>query len=227
MPRKRFWHFGVRNVSFNAPGGALCPTSYGEMKILWLDVGNDIRVGDPWLARIDILVPEFLDREGIVPIELPFHCSPREEAVPKEETTSSPLSLEAEIDQFQLEKERKEQGEPVIQVSVLEEELDRFSGICAFEFIVVHVARGLEEEEKMLLERKKGLHELLAGKAKGSAPKDALGSQLLPTLPPPPPLANLFASANLKKRKKDKEVVEEGELVPYNERVPPKLPKTF
>ena len=32
--------------------------------------------------------------------------------------------------------------------------------------------------------------------------------------------------ANLKKRKKDKKLVEEGELVPYNEGVPPKMPKT-
>ena len=30
----------------------------------------------------------------------------------------------------------------------------------------------------------------------------------------------------MKKRKKDKEVVEEGELVSYNEGVPPKMPKT-
>ena len=31
-----FWRFGVRNVSLNVPGGALFPTSYGEMEILWL-----------------------------------------------------------------------------------------------------------------------------------------------------------------------------------------------
>ena len=32
--------------------------------------------------------------------------------------------------------------------------------------------------------------------------------------------------ANLKKRKNDKEVVEEGEVIPLDEGVPPKLPKT-
>ena len=73
----------------------------------------------------------------------------------------------------------------------------------------------------MLLERKEGLYELLVSRAKGLAPKDASRSQL----PPPSPSANPFALANLKKRKKDKEVVKEGELVPYNEGVPPKLPK--
>ena len=30
------------------------------------DMGNAIRMGDPRLARIDILVPKFLVREGIV-----------------------------------------------------------------------------------------------------------------------------------------------------------------
>ena len=47
-------------------------------------------------------------------VEFPSHRSPREEMVPREETTSSRLSLEMEIDQFQLKKEREEQGEPVI-----------------------------------------------------------------------------------------------------------------
>ena len=79
-----------------------------------------------------------------------------------------------------------------------------------------------EKEEEMSLKRKRGLRELFASRANGLSPKDASGSQL----PPPHPSANPFALANLKKRKKDKEVVEEGELVPYNEGVPPKLPKT-
>ena len=81
----------------------------------------------------------------------------------------------------------------------------------------------------MLLERKSRLRELLIGRAKGLAPKDASGFQLPPPSRPPltpPPLANLFAPANLKKRKMDKEVVEKGELVPYDEGVPPKMPKT-
>lgn len=75
----------------------------------------------------------------------------------------------------------------------------------------------------MPLDRKRGLHEFLANRAKGSVPKDASGSQ---PLPPPPPSVNPFALANLKKRKKDKEVTKEGELVPHKEEVPPKLQKT-
>lgn len=76
----------------------------------------------------------------------------------------------------------------------------------------------------MSLERKKGssLRALLARRSKGSAPKDASGSEL----PPPHPSANPFAPTNLKKWKKDKEVAKEGELVPYSEGIPPKMPKT-
>lgn len=96
-----------------------------------------------------------------------------------------------------------------------EDEIDRSSGVCSGGFVVACITSSLEEEEeekKMPLERKKGrgLRELLAGKSKGSASKDASGSQLPP---PPPPLVSPFAPANLRKRKKDKEVVEEGELV--------------
>ena len=108
----------------------------------------------------------------------------------------------------------------MIQVSDLEDELDRSSSICPFGLVVVHVVSSSkeeeEEEEEMPPERKKGLNELLAGRTKGSAPKKALGSQLPPTLPLSP--VNPFAPANLKKRKKDKEVVEEEELVFHNEK---------
>jgi len=131
------------------------------------------------------------------------------------------LSLEEEIDQFQLEEEREEQGEPVIQVSYLEDELDRSSCIRSSGFIITRITSNLEEEEEeeeeeIPLERKKGLSlcELLMGRSKGSASKGAFGFQL-PLFPPPS--ASPFALANLKKRKKDNEVVEKEELVPYNE----------
>ena len=77
-------------------------------------MGNSIRVGDPWLARIDVLVPGFLAREDIVLVELPSHHAPFEVAVPREETASLCLSLKTKIDQFRLEEEGEEQEEPVI-----------------------------------------------------------------------------------------------------------------
>ena len=111
-------------------------------------------------------------------VKLPFRRSPCVAAVPREETTSSRLLLEVEIDQFRLEEEGEEQGEPVIQVLDSEDELDRFLGVRTSRLVVAGIASDSKEEgeEEMSLERKKGLRELLAGRAKGSTSKDASGS---------------------------------------------------
>ena len=60
----------------------------------------------------------------------------------------------------------------MIQVSNSEDELEKSSGVRAPRFIVARVANSLKEEEEeeekeMLLDRKRGLHELLANRAKG------------------------------------------------------------
>ena len=75
------------------------------------DVGNAIRMGDPPLARIYVSMPGFLAQEDIVQVKLPSHCSPCEATTLKEETTSLRLSLETEIDQFQLEEKRERSRE--------------------------------------------------------------------------------------------------------------------
>ena len=62
------------------------------------DVGHAIRVGDPRLAWIDVLVPGFLALEDIMLVKLPYCYSPHKVVVLKEETTLSRLSLEVEID---------------------------------------------------------------------------------------------------------------------------------
>ena len=106
-----------------------------------------------------------------------------------------------------------------------EDELDRSSVVCSPRLVVACVDSSLEEEDEMSLDnRKKGLRELL--KARGSVPKDASGPQSPLPLPPfPPPLVNPFGPNNLKKRKKEKEAAEEGELVLQKERVPLKQQK--
>ena len=48
------------------------------------DVGHAIRAGDPRLARIDVLVPRFLARKDIVPVDLPSCHPPHEAAVLRE-----------------------------------------------------------------------------------------------------------------------------------------------
>ena len=103
-------------------------------------------------------------------VELPFHRIPLKVAIPREEIASSRLSLEAKIDRFQLKEEREEQGEPVIQVSNSKDVLDRFSSVHTSELVIARIAsdsKEEEDEEEMPLERKKGLRELLANRAKG------------------------------------------------------------
>ena len=61
----------------------------------------------------------------------------------------------------------------------------------------------------MVLNQRKCLKELLRGRNKGIS-----GSQPLPTLPPPPsPTVGLLPIPNLKKKRKEEEIAEEGEVV--------------
>ena len=109
------------------------------------DMGHAIRANDPRLALIDVLVPGFLAREDIMQIKLPSCRSPRETVVLREETVFSRLSLEVEINWFHLEEEREKQGDPVIQVSDSEGELDRFLGVRTSGFIVAHIDNSSQE----------------------------------------------------------------------------------
>ena len=109
------------------------------------DMGHAIRANDPRLALIDVLVPRFLAREDIMQVKLPSCRSPRETVVLREETVFSRLSLEVEINWFHLEEEREKQGDPVIQVSDSEGELDRFLGVRTSGFIVAHIDNNSQE----------------------------------------------------------------------------------
>ena len=109
------------------------------------DMGHAIRANDPRLALIDVLVPGFLAREDIMQVKLPSCRSPRETVVLREETVFSRLSLEVEINWFHLEEEREKQGDPVIQVSDSEGELDRFLGVRTSDFIVAHIDNSSQE----------------------------------------------------------------------------------
>ena len=76
----------------------------------------------------------------------------------------------------------------MVYVSDSKDELDRSSSVRTPRFIVAWVDDiSEEEEEEMALKKKKSLHELLADRAKGLAPKDTSRSQPPFALPPPPP----------------------------------------
>ena len=141
----------------------------------------------------------------MVPVDQPSQCAPHEAAALREETTSLCLSLEEEINQFQLEEEREEQGDPVIHISDAEDEFDRISGVRTLCLVVANIDNSSEEEEEeMALNPRKGLKELLTGRNKGSSSKEAQRSQPLPTLsPPPPPTISLLLMPYLKKRMKE------------------------
>ena len=65
---------------------------------IFQDTSQAIRAGDPRLARIDVSVPGFLAQKDLPPVELPLQHSSREVGIPREETASSCLSLEAKIE---------------------------------------------------------------------------------------------------------------------------------
>ena len=171
------------------------------------EVGLVIRADNPRLRWIDVSMLGFLALEDLPPIELPLHHALPKATAPREETASSRLSLEEEIDQFQLEEEKEEQGAPIIHVSNSEDEFDRFSGVCTLGFVVARVVNSFKgEEEEMALNPRKGLRDLMARRNKGSSskevPKSQVPANLTPHLSPPTTTLSLLPIPNLKKKRK-------------------------
>ena len=137
-------------------------------------------------------------------VELPSQCAFLKAVALREETASSRLSLEEEINQFQLEEEREEQGDPIIHIPDAKDEFDRFLGVRTPGLVVANInKRSKEEEEEIALNPRKGLKDLLTGRNKGSSSKEALKSQPLPTLPPSISSVDLLLMPNLKKKRKE------------------------
>ena len=85
---------------------------YEPLSRIFQEAGQAIRVGDSWLALIDVSVPGFLARRDLPPIVLPpivlhFQQFLPEAALaaPREEIASSRLTLEDRIDKFHFEEE--------------------------------------------------------------------------------------------------------------------------
>ena len=145
---------------------------YEPLSRAFQDMGQAIRAGDPRIHRIDVSRLGFLAWEDLPLVELPLQCFPREVAVSREETTSSHLSLEAEINQFHLEKEGEVQDKPV-ELSDSEANFDRFFVAHSPRLVVARINTSSTEEEEMALNLRRGLKDLVAGR-KGSSSKDAL-----------------------------------------------------
>ena len=108
----------------------------------------------------------------------------------------------------------------LVKISNSEGELDRSSITSSLQLIIAKVDSSFEEEDAMALNLWKAMRDIIAGRNKGSSSKEASKSQLPLTLPtPPPPLVTtvgLLPIPNLKKKRKKQEV-EEGEMVPQKE----------
>ena len=187
---------------------------YKPLSRIFQDVGQAIRAGDPRLACIDVSKPGFLARRDLPPVELPIQRVPQEVAISRKETTSTHLSLEAEINQFHLEEEGEVLERPV-ELSNSEVDFDRFLAAQSPKLVVARVDTSFEEEVDMALNSRRGLRDLVAGR-KGGPSKDVPKTQLPPnhTLPSLPSPFGLQLDLNLQKRKRKGREIEEGEFAP-------------
>ena len=119
---------------------------YEPLSRIFQDVGQAIRAGDPRLARINVSKPGFLARRDLLPVKLPIQLVSQKVAAPREETASTPLSLEVEIDQFHLEDEG-EVSERSVELLDSEANLDSFSTAHSPRLIVARVDTNSEDEE--------------------------------------------------------------------------------
>ena len=119
---------------------------YEPISRIFQDVGQALRAGNPKLAQVDISKPEFLAQRDLPLVILPVRPIPLDVAAPREETTSTHLSLEAEIDQFHLDEEGEAPDRPV-EVSDSEAGFDR-SFVANFPRLVVAWIDISEEEEE-------------------------------------------------------------------------------
>ena len=145
-------------------------------------------------------------RGDLPPVELPLQHSPREVATLREETTSSSLSFEAEIDQFRFEEER-EAPERLVELLDSEVELDTSSTANSPRLVITQVDSSFEEEEDMALNPRRGLKDLVVMRNKRSSYKEVPKSQATDNLPPPPssPITSLglIPLPNLRKKRKE------------------------
>ena len=143
---------------------------------------------------------------------------PEAAAAPREEVASSRLSLEKEIDKFHFE-EGEIQEAPLINISNIDEEAHRHSGVHFPTLVVARLDSTSEEkkDEMALIPGNRSLRDLMATRNKGTTSQEVPESQVPPTLPPPPPPLptdlGLKVILDLKKKMPIQEL-EEGEVGP-------------
>ena len=115
--------------------------------------------------------------------QLPSQDNPGAAAFVEEETESSCLSLEEEIDEFYFKEDIPKA--PLIELSDAEGELDRNSAIEAPPFVVACLDDSSNEEvDNMTLNKGKSLWELMVARGKGQTSMAPTKSQIPSDLPP-------------------------------------------
>lgn len=122
----------------------------------------------------------------------------------REESTSSHLSLEEEIDRFHAEEAEKPLEDYVVNISDKENESTEGSSVKGL--IIARVDNNSDEEEEgMSQEPGNSLRDLLGKRGKLATKKGTTGSQTHTKLPPPslPPLGPIILAPDLKKKRKN------------------------
>ena len=159
---------------------------YQPLSSSFQPIGHAIRAGSPRLARIDVSKPKFLARQDLKPVVLPGVRDPPPAAqLPppdnlkvatqdEEETESSHLSLEEEIDEFYFKEEIPKA--PLIELSDPEGEQDRNSVVGA-PIIIACSDDSSDNEVNNMASKGKTLRELMASRGKGQSSKGPAQSQ--------------------------------------------------
>ena len=156
---------------------------YEPLSRAFLDVGQSIRAGSTRLSRIDVSKPGFLARGDLLPVtlsilqnsqlvaQLPPQDNPGAAAFVEEETESSRLSLEEEIDKFYFEEDNPKA--PLIKLSNAKGELDKNSAICVPPLVIAYPDDSSNEDVDNMASNKgnKSLRELMAARGKGQTSK--------------------------------------------------------
>ena len=195
---------------------------YEPLSHIFQDVGQAIRVGSSRLARIDVFKPGFLARRDLPPVTRPVpqnlpQALPNAAAILAKEVASSRLSLEKEIEKFHFEEEKSPRA-PLINISDVEGESNRNSGIHTPNLVITRPDDSNEKEDSMVLNKgNKSLRELMATRGKQLTSKETPKSQVPPPPPPPPQIpTDLGLKLNLDlKKKRSIEMLEEGEVGPW------------
>ena len=123
------------------------------------------------------------------------------------------MSLSTKIDQFRLKDEGEASGRPII-LSESEADINRLFAANTPDLVVAQIDSE-SEEEKMALNQRRNLQDLMASRNKGATSQEVPKSQVPPTLPPPlaplPTDPGLHTMKDLKKKRLLQEI-KEGDL---------------